>query len=254
LLLGTTVDEREEVGRNLRASLRLAAAGDMAAALAHELNQPLSALTSYARASQLLADRIRNTDAELARPLIEVTGKLVTEAARTGVVVRRLRDFFRDRTMELKPTDLSSLIDEALRSQSARAHARDVELAAVCDAQIPELLVDAVQIAVVLRNLITNAIDAALESPTGSKAVFVHASHHGDFIMVAVTDSGPGLAAGDVAGVFETHRSGKPGGMGIGLAISRSIVEAHGGRMWADTGPGGKFYFTIPLDLPGSSE
>src|SRR6185503_13032617 len=81
LLLGTTVDEREEAARNLRASLHLAAAGDMAAALAHELNQPLTAMSTYARASQLLAERLGQDNEKLAQPLVEVTGKLVQEAS-----------------------------------------------------------------------------------------------------------------------------------------------------------------------------
>lgn len=256
LLLGATVDEREEAGRSLRASLRLAAAGDMAAALAHELNQPLSALTSYARSSQILAARAGKHDGELAKPLIEVTDKLVTEANRTGEVVRRLRNFFRDRTTELKPTDLGALVNEVLRTQSARAHARGVELVGACGPEIPEMLIDPVQIAVVLRNLVANAVDAASDAaPEGvSPSVLVRISFHEDYITVAVTDTGPGVPAGDVAGVFESHRSDKPGGMGIGLAISKSIVEAHGGRMWAEAGPGGKFFFSIPLDLPSPNE
>jgi len=256
LLLGTTVDEREEAARSLRASLRLAAAGDMAAALAHELNQPLSAMSTYARASQLLAERLGQQNSELAVPLVDVTGKLVNEASRASDVVKRLRNFFRDRSTELQPTDLPVLLDEVLRSQSARANALQIELDWYCDPALPTVWLDQVQIAVVLRNLVANALEAASQARLEGErsSVRVRATLDEDDMTVAVIDSGPGLALGEIPGVFESGRSDKPGGMGVGLGISRSIVEAHGGRMWAEAGPGGKFYFSLPLALPHPNE
>jgi signal transduction histidine kinase len=247
LLLGTTVDEREEAAQALRASLQLAAAGDMAAALAHELNQPLTALSTYARASQLLAGRLGSESQSVAHPLVDVTGKLVTEANRASEVVMRLRDFFRERSTELQPTEIAPLLDEVLRSQSAHAESLKVRLEWTCDPGVPPIWLDRVQIAVVLRNLVENAVDAALQASTGDAWVAVHAQADGGHLTIAVRDSGPGVAAGDVLRVFESRLSSKPGGMGIGLGISRAIVQAHGGRLWAEPGPGGRFYFSLPV-------
>lgn len=250
LLLGATVDEREEAGRALHESLRLAAAGDMAAALAHELNQPLTAMSTYAHASQVLAERIAHDREAVAGPLVDVTGKLANEAGRAADVVKRLRNFFRDQETELRPMPLCGLLEEAVRTQVARAIALDVRLSWSCDPPDATAWLDPVQIGVVLRNLVANALDAASASPAaaGSRRwVSVAATREGAEMVVAITDSAPGLAREDTALVFERRRSDKPGGMGIGLAISRSIVEAHGGRLWAEPGPGGRFLFTLPL-------
>lgn len=253
LLLGATVDEREEADRALRTSLRLAAAGDMAAALAHELNQPLTAMSTYAHASQVLAERIVQEHGATAVPLAEVTGKLADEANRAADVVKRLRNFFRDRATELRPIALGTLLEEAVRAQVARALALRVRLTWSCEPPDATVWLDAVQIAVVLRNLLANAMDAASDSAQraeGPAWVSLDAIQEGLEIVVAVTDSAPGLLAGDTVLVFERRESDKPGGMGVGLAISRSIIEAHGGRLWAEPGPGGRFLFTLPLSAP----
>ncbi|HET8745439.1 MAG TPA: ATP-binding protein [Ramlibacter sp.] len=249
VLLGATVDEREQAQQALRASLRLAAAGDMAAALAHELNQPLTAMSTYARASQLIARRLDHAPREAVDPLLEVTDKLADEATRAGEVVNRLRKFFRERSTELQPTDLATLLAEAERSQASRAEGLGVRLEWSCDPQLAPVWLDPVQIGVVLRNLLANAIDAASEARAAAAAgrsVAVHATREGNEVVVSVTDSAAGLTSEEVDRVFESRRSEKPGGMGIGLAISRSIVEAHGGRLWAEAGPGGKFHFSLP--------
>lgn len=245
-LLGAIVDEREEAQEALRASLRLAAAGDMAAALAHELNQPLTAVSNYARATQLLARSMADRSGGGSQDLVDVSDKLAGEATRAGEVVNRLRRFFRERATELQPTDLAMLIAEALASQQQRATSLGVRLSARCAPRLEPLLLDRVQIAVVLRNLLANAIDAADEDGHGERSVAIRAGGDARQVTVSVVDSGRGLAAPDLGRVFESRHSGKPGGMGIGLAISRSIVEAHGGRLWAEPGPGGKFHFTLP--------
>lgn len=254
LLLGATVDEREEAGRTLRASLRLAAAGDMAAALAHELNQPLTAMSTYALASQVLAERIGRDDETLA--LEQVTGKLAEEARRAAEIVKRLRNFFRDRATELEQTPLGLFLDEAMRAQTARALALHVRLTWSCTPADTTVWLDQVQIGVVVRNLVANALDAAAEEleRTGPPAwVKLDAKQEGEDLVIEVTDSARGLSGEEAVLVFERRRSGKPGGMGIGLAISRSIVEAHGGRLWAGPGPGGRFLFTLPLSSPPAS-
>jgi two-component system sensor kinase FixL len=254
ILLGTIVDERLAAEEALRSSLRLAAAGDMAAALAHELNQPLTALSTYARASQMLARRLPDTD-PTARGILDVTDKLAGEAARAGDIVNRLRRFFRERSTELQAGDLRLVLAEAVASQARRAEELRVRLALREPPELPPVWIDRVQIAVVLRNLVSNAIEAAADRSTsndGTASVLVSASVQDDTVLVSVTDSGTGLSAERVRSVFDTPASSKPGGMGVGLSISRAIVEAHGGRLWGEPGAGGTFRFTLPTG-PGDA-
>lgn len=253
LLLGATVEEREEAARALRASLHAAAAADMAAALAHELNQPLTALRTYARAAQLLAQG-SPAPAEARNSLVEVTGKLVAEASRAGEVVKRLRDFFRQRGTELQRLPLAPLVVSVLQSQALRAETEGVSLEAECEPSLPAVWLDPVQITVVLRNLVANALDAAVQEPAPHPWVKVRARVAEDRLLVQVVDSGAGIPSQELAQVFESRRSSKPGGMGVGLMISRSIVEAHEGRLWAEPGPGGKFCFTLPLTAEEAHE
>jgi len=249
LLLGATVEERQRAEEALRASLHAAAAADMAAALAHELNQPLTALRTYARAAQLMAQQPPGAAmAGTGPPLVEVTDKLVAEVNRAGAVMKRLRDFFRQRGTELQPVAMHSLIDEVVRAQAAHAEAAGVLLRADCPPALPPVWIDAVQIEVVLRNLVSNAIEAAAAGPAAD--VMVRAELQARQLVVKVQDSGPGIDADELGELFESRTSSKPGGMGIGLVISRSIIEAHEGRLWADAGPGGKFSFSIPLLEP----
>jgi signal transduction histidine kinase len=276
LLLGATVEERQRAEEALRASLHAAAAADMAAALAHELNQPLTALRTYARAAQLMAQQPPGGPGGNGPPLVEVTDKLVAEVTRAGAVMKRLRDFFRQRGTELQPVALQSVIDEVVQSQAAHADAAGVTLHAECQPALPKVWIDAVQIAVVLRNLVSNAIEAAAPAPTSPRPaqpparVTVRAEAQGRQLVVKVHDSGPGIPADELGALFESRAesrgesraesrgearagsraSAKPGGMGIGLVISRSIIEAHEGRLWAEAGPGGKFSFSIPLLEP----
>lgn len=250
LLLGTTVDEREDAGRALRASLHLAAAGDMAAALAHELNQPLTALSTYARASQLLADRLSSEHQTAAEPLVDVADRLVAEANRASDVVKRLRNFFRDRAIELQLVDIAPLLEAVTQSQSSHAQALHVRLDWHCDPAAPRVWLDRVQIEVVLRNLVSNALEAAAQDASASGWVAVHAKAGGQGVTIEVRDSGSGVAADQLPLLFDSRESSKPAGMGIGLSISRSIVEAHGGRLWAEPGPGGKFFMSLPASAP----
>jgi two-component system sensor kinase FixL len=249
LLLGATVEERQRAEEALRASLHAAAAADMAAALAHELNQPLTALRTYARAAQLMAQQPPDPGGG-APPLVDVTDKLVAEVARAGAVMKRLREFFRHRSTELQPVALQAVIDEVVQAQAAHADAAGVTLRIDCPPGLPPVWIDAVQIGVVLRNLVSNAIEAAAAATGPASLVSVQAEAQGRQLVVKVHDSGPGIAADELGELFESRPSAKPGGMGIGLVISRSIIEAHQGRLWAEAGPGGKFSFSIPLLEP----
>ena len=254
LLLGVVVDERRRSDAHLRRSLRLVAAGQMSAALAHELSQPLTALATYAQACQVLARPGVAENAQRQQQLTEVATRIASDALRAGDVVRRLRDFFRAGTTQLEPTDLGALVREAIDAQARRAQASRVELAVEWPDDAPRLWVDAVQLAVVLRNLVANAMDA-VAATQGPRRVLVRGQVQDDEMLIDVLDSGPGVARARAARLFDAAASDKPGGMGVGLSISRAIVEAHGGRLWAETGAaGGHFCFTLPLDMPDARE
>jgi two-component system sensor kinase FixL len=238
LMLGVAVDERERATLALRGSLRLAAAGQMAAALAHELSQPLTALSGHAQALRLLAAR-PDGQARLA----EVSGRVVEDAHRAADVVKRLRDFFRSGTTQLAAVEPQALLEEAAGAHRRRAEALQATLR-IEPGTPPPLRLDAVQISLVLRNLLANALDAAGERGQ----VQVRWRRDGDELRLEVDDSGPGIDAARLATLFDAGPSDKPGGMGVGLAISRAIVEAHGGRLWAEPGRSGRLRLALPLD------
>lgn len=240
LFLGVTVDEREQAERALRKSQKLAAAGQMAAALTHELGQPLTALTNYARAGQLLAGA---GEPERAR-LEETLGKLVAESRRTADVVRRLRDFLQHGTLHREAVDLLPLLNRAM--DNLRDNATDVELH--CRTSVlPRVQADPLQIEIVLRNVLRNAVEAARHS-SGAQRVDIGCELQRDQVQVTITDSGPGVASAQAELIFEPFETSKATGMGMGLAVSRAIIEAHHGRLWAVAGDRGAFQFTLPVE------
>jgi signal transduction histidine kinase len=242
LVLGVVVDERRRTAERLRESLRLAAAGEMSAALAHELNQPLTALANYARAGSMIA----SADPVDARQLREVLDKVLLEANRTAEVVRRLRDFFRTGATNLRPAsipDLASAVVEAMRPQ---AEGSGVVLQEEVSVGLPAVLVDSLQIEVVLRNLVANALEAAAHGAAPRWVRVEIGTDNAGHLRTVVRDSGRGVAPGDSARIFQPFWSSRATGLGMGLAISRAIVEAHGGRLWVETRGEGSFGFTLP--------
>jgi len=243
LFIGAVVDEKQRVSNELRQTLRLAAAGEMAAALAHELNQPLTALSAYGSACQQLLER-GNDDGRL-RETIE---RMVTESYRAADVVRRLRDFFRTGATRLERIALAELTGSVTAQFADKAAGQGVELVA---APMPDcmLLVDRLQLEVILRNLIANAFDAVQERPAGQRRIAIAAEvAEGETVRICVADSGPGLSAAKVLRLFEAFQSSKSSGLGLGLAISRAIAQAHGGDLVAMAAEGGVFVLTLPIE------
>jgi signal transduction histidine kinase len=237
LYLGMTVDERQRAGENLRRSLRLAAAGEMAGALAHEVNQPLTAVSNYGRSALLLLER---GDAGRLQAIIE---KMLGEAERAAEVVRRLRDFFRAGTTRLEAVPVDELVAAVRRIGHSVIGERSVELEVRSDAEVAPLYVDRLQVELVLRNLLANSVDAVQASANGRIEVSV-ASEDARRARIVVADNGPGVAPERRESVFEPLVSGKPTGMGLGLAVSRAIAEAHGGSLEARGG--GEFHLVLP--------
>lgn len=240
---------------------RVSAAGEMASALAHELNQPLTAVASAVRAAQRMLTNPPDRPA-VPTEIREAVGLAAEQALRAGQIVRRLRDFvIRDGEADKRAEDLGKLAEVAGTLALMGARERGVRIDLSISPQLPLVFADRIQIQQVLLNLIRNALEAMVqgqgEDGTPRKCeLSVTARPVGpDWVEVAVTDTGPGLAPAIAGRLFESFVSGKPGGMGMGLSICRSIVEAHGGRLWAAANPGGGtvFRFTLPVASPDAT-
>lgn len=216
--------------------------GQMAAGLAHELNQPLTAITQNADAALMTATGDTAHDTEL----VQILNDLDQQAHRAADIVKALRGFARKGEEWKAPFDLQELIGQSLRLIQAEATEHDV-IIDVDAAGLPLVNGIRVQIAQVIVNLLRNAIEAIAESGDNRKIIGIHAAVDGDFVQVSVTDSGPGVDPElDLFTQFETT---KADGMGLGLSICRSIVETGGGRMWyaPSDDSGAQFCFTIPV-------
>ena len=243
LYLGVMVDERQRANERLKESLRLAAAGEMAGAIAHEVNQPLTALANYGRSGQLLIQAGRTGE------LRGVIDKMLSEAQRASDVVRRLRDFFRAGTTRLEHVPVMQLLDAARRVGEGMKTGSPIAFAVKAEENLPAILADRLQIELVLRNLVANAVEAVDAGAPGQGEIAITAKRDGsEHIRIVVADSGPGISAATAQRVFEPFVSGKPSGMGLGLAVSKAIVEAHGGTLQASAGDHGEFHVVLPFE------
>jgi signal transduction histidine kinase len=244
LFLGVMVDQRLRAEEGLRQSLRLAAAGEMAGAITHEVNQPLTALANYGQSARMLLEA---GGAGLAQ-LPAVIDKMLGEAERASEVVRRLRDFFRSGTTRLEPIALESLLAFSRTTGEQQIGQRAIALEVVADAGMPALFADRMQLELILRNLLANAVESLDALPPGDKRIRVIASLlPPDRVRVSVIDNGPGIAASVRERLFDPFQSGKATGMGLGLAISRAIAEAHGGSLQVLNTDHGEFHLILPV-------
>ncbi|HNB67720.1 MAG TPA: ATP-binding protein [Accumulibacter sp.] len=241
--IGIVVDEKQRLSAELQQTLRLAAAGEMAGALSHELHQPLTALLAYTRACQQLL-----AQGESGQRLFDVIDRVVAESQRAADVVSRLRDFFRTGTTRLERIELRELLASAVARFLTQARQQGVELRLLATPACA-LWADRLQLEVVLRNLLANAFEATAERPLAVRQVRVSAEHDGaGRVCITVEDSGPGVSEEMVEHLFEAFHSSKASGLGLGLAISRAIVEAHGGSLWAEVGERGLFRLLLPVE------
>lgn len=224
---------------------RVATIGVLTTALAHELNQPLGAILRNAEAAELLLQH--------AAPDLEELRAIVADIKRAdeqaGSVIDRLRRMLRQHTMELQPVDLARLVHEVVSLAHADAVARGIQIERDVPARLPAVRCDRVHVQQVLLNLIMNGMDAINEAPNGDARVVIRvrtASHQQ--VEVSVSDTGPGIALEALPKVFEPFFTTKVNGMGMGLAISRTLIEAQGGRLWVGdpAARGAAFHFTLP--------
>ena len=224
---------------------RLSNLGQMAAELAHEVNQPLSVISNYVRGTQR---RLQGGNASLVEiePMLEIIGK---EANRAADVVRRIKSFVRKAPASRTPLDAGAMIREAIALVELELRQRQVQWELQMQHRIPQCAGDPVQLQQVIVNLLLNAADALALLPSGQRRVTVTITERDDFLEFAVSDCGPGILPDDVERVFEAFFSSKPEGLGLGLPISRGIIEGHGGKLWIEReqAVGACFRFTLPV-------
>ena len=222
---------------------RLTAMGEMASTLAHELNQPLAAISNYLKGSQRM---LEGAGDEKSATLNDALGKAADQAMRAGHIIRRLRDFVSRGESERRVENIIKLVEEASALALVGVKDRGIRVQFQFDPTVDLVLADRVQIQQVLLNLIRNAMDA-MESAAVRELTIAVVPDGGSQIRVSVSDSGSGIAPEITEQLFQPFITTKRQGMGVGLSISRTIIEAHGGRIWAKANPGGgtTFHFTL---------
>jgi C4-dicarboxylate-specific signal transduction histidine kinase len=219
--------------------------GEMATGLAHEINQPLTAIASYAQACRrMLVNGVYEID--------EITGALdqiAQQALRAGEVIRRMRAFAKYHEAKLEPTEANRILGELVQLAQTDAHFHSVRLLLELAAEAPVVCADTVQVQQVLLNLVRNAIDSMQGIPEPQREIVLRTriDERGDAEFM-VADRGTGLSPEIAAEAFNAFFTTKASGTGLGLSISQSIIKAHGGRLWCTDNPGGgaRFYFCLP--------
>jgi PAS domain S-box-containing protein len=239
---------REEVGH----LSRVAAMGQLAASIAHELNQPLSGITSNASAGQRFIDR---GDVDL-RELRELLGDIIADGRRAGDVIRGLQSMVRKEVRARQRLNLNNLVVTVVQMVKPDAMLRSCELNTVLEPELPSIEGDPVQLQQVLLNLVINAFDAMRDTPMSRRkvAIATQRNAHGS-IRVSVRDYGIGIPEEARERIFEQFFTTKAKGLGMGLTIVRSIIESHGGTIAVENADGGgaRFDFTLPVSAAGSS-
>ncbi|HRQ46975.1 MAG TPA: PAS domain S-box protein [Rhodocyclaceae bacterium] len=230
----------------LQATSRLITMGEMASTLAHELNQPLAAITSYNNGClNLLADG--NADS---RELLEIHERLARQARRAGEIIRRVHDFVRRSEPKREPLDLNDVIRDAVGLLEADSRKRRVRIQTDLGTRLPEVAADPVMIEQVIVNLVRNGMDAMNDTPRERKCVRISTREEGGHLIVRVADQGTGVPPETARRLFEPFFSTKQEGMGMGLNICRSIAELHHGRLGFEANPDGGtiFILTLPVE------
>ncbi|MDI4664466.1 PAS domain S-box protein [Xanthobacter autotrophicus] len=225
---------------------RLTAMGEMASTLAHELNQPLSAIANYIKGSRRLLDA-GSFKVEMLQGALEKAGE---QALRAGQIIRRLRDFVSRGESERRVESLSKLVEEASALALVGAKEHGIQVRFQFDPKCDLVLADKVQVQQVLLNLMRNALEAMMETPRRQLLVKTEAAED-DMVMISVSDTGHGISAEYAPQLFTPFVTTKRHGMGVGLSISRTIIEGHGGRIWAEPNPQGGAVFRFTLRAVG---
>jgi signal transduction histidine kinase len=254
--LKAEMEHREATQRALRdaeaelaRTLRVATMAELAAAIAHEINQPLAAITANGSACLRSLQR----DPPLLDNAREAAACIVADGHRAGDVIARIRALFNKEQPRQQLLNLNEIIEAVLRLSRGAIERRRVSVRTEFDGPAPLVMADPVQLQQVIVNLVTNALEAMIGTPVADRVVIVRTRVEGDSAAVSVEDSGAGIDPDRVTHIFDSFYTTKPGGIGVGLAISRSIIDAHGGSMWAaPAAPSGAVVgFKLPLAARG---
>lgn len=239
-------DRVTELQNELIHVARLSAMGELASALAHELNQPLTAVSNYANAARRMLDASGSNDPHTASELLL---KASDQALRAGEIIRRLRQFIEWGETERAWQDLHATVEEAAQLGLVGARSKGITFTLSAENDLPRVMIDRIQIQQVVQNLVRNAVDA-MDDWDGEKEIEVALSRmQAGRVAIAVADTGPGLAKPIKEHLFEPFVTTKVNGMGIGLSVCRNIVESHGGRISAEDRQDGGTRFLIALPV-----
>jgi signal transduction histidine kinase len=229
--------------------MRFSTAGELTASIAHEINQPLGAILTNAET----ADAILKSPTPDIAELKDIVKDILKDDRRAGEVIRRMRSLLTKAPFELKSLDLNDVAREAIEFLSTLAVARKVELVSGITPDALPILGDRVQLQQVILNLVVNGIDAIRDTPSEDRVISIQTSRVEKFAELSVSDCGPGIPEDKIKEVFEPFFTSKAEGMGMGLSIARTIMEAHNGRIWAENEPGGAtFRIKLPLRTNGA--
>jgi PAS domain S-box-containing protein len=255
-MMGTIYDITDRVGLELRAKIhlnelahvtRLGLMGEMASGIAHEVNQPLAAIATYA---QVNLNLIKKKKPDLVK-LADVSNKIQEQALRAGQIIHRMKRFCLSKTQQRASSDINELISESVSLCADSLRQNNVKLMFKLESNLPLIFVDSIQIEQVIINLIRNAIDAILGTPDEKQGqISIQARFYpSNKVEVRIKDNGPGIQEDQKAKIFMPFHTTKKEGMGMGLSISRSLVEAHNGKLYFNSqfGKGTTFYFTLPI-------
>jgi two-component system sensor kinase FixL len=242
-----TTRRMQELQSELLHVSRLSAMGQMTAALAHELNQPLTAIMNYVNAARRTIASAGTPEAARAAELIE---KAANQTARAGQIIRQLREFVEKRESSREELDLNKVIEEAIALGLVGSVDASVKLRTRLARDLPHVLIDKIQVQQVVINLVRNSIEAMLAVATRELNVETKLGEKG-FVEVSVSDTGPGLPEEVASRLFQPFVTTKEKGMGVGLSICQSIIEAHNGRIWA--APNDRRGVTFRFRLPSAA-
>lgn len=243
--------ELAAVRLELTHAARLALVGELTASIVHEIQQPLAAIHINSSAGmRLLHDRRKEPGMT---EIADIFDDIHSESGNAVQITERIRSLARKRPLALRALDVNEVANDVLRLVAAEAHRRQVTLRAELLPSLPVVHADRVSLQQVILNLIVNAMDAIEDRH--ERQVSVRTRHEPELVEVAVSDTGHGIAAADMPKLFDAFFTTKNEGIGLGLAISRSIVEAHSGRIWAEDngGRGATFRLTLPVTPPASA-
>jgi two-component system, chemotaxis family, sensor kinase Cph1 len=223
---------------------RRSSLGELASALAHELNQPLAAVSNYVNACR---QELRNYDVAIPAEVGELMDNAVAESSRAADLVRRLRNFIAEGEIVAERIDLRQPIRQGMELALAASDEPRPETVLDLPDDLPQVWADPVQIGQLVLNLVRNSLPAMRDAPEPRLAVA--ARRQGDTVEVAVSDNGHGIPVEQEETIFEPFHSSTTSGMGIGLSLCRSIAEAHGGRIWHEPlHPGARFVVALPVE------